>query len=105
MKQKPWPAWYHPKTYRGNFMEQAVIVLGVPIEDIRRKSRTRLYTRRRFAIAHVMRDSLNYSYRQIGDAIDLKDHTSVIHGIEQSREFVKRYPEHAAMVDALEMIA
>lgn len=103
MNTTPWPAWYQPTVTApgARFMERACRVLGATISEIREANKTKGYVRRRFALAHVMRDSLGYSYQQIGLALGL-NHSTVIYGIQRSRDLVIEDHNHASLVDALE---
>lgn len=105
MNVAPWPKWYNPSVAPGvRYMERACKVLGASIDEIRKPNRTRGYARRRFALAHVMRDSLGYTFPQIGLALGL-DHSTVIHGVRRSKQLVETDPNHAKLVDVLEMAA
>ena len=86
-----------------SFVERASYVLGVPVAELRKKTRVNEFVLRRFAIAHVMRDSLNYSYPKIARDLGLKNHTTMIHAVRKSRELVQVDRCHARMVNALEM--
>ena len=109
---KLWPDHYSPpfprklrdeiKPYRRDFMPVASTILGVSVWEIRAKNKKRRYVYRRFAIAHVMREILNYTYPQIAEAIGLDNHTSVIHAVQKSRVLVECDENHASMVNALE---
>ena len=102
------PAWYRPPCHfvlGGIYLERAARVLGVSVEEIKKSNRSFVASRRRFAIAHVMRDSLKYSYPRIAMALNYRDHSATLHGVMRSRELVASCPDHAAMVDALEMAA
>lgn len=92
------------------FIERASIVLGVPVDHIKRNDRHREAVRRRQAIAHVMRDTITIlgkpiSYPHIGRILGGYDHSTIIHNIKVSRQLVECDEDHAAMVDALEMVA
>lgn len=103
---KHWPNWYRPPTHNTQpFLIRASEILGCSIHEIRTKSRKHHYSHRRFAIAHIMRDRLGYSYPQIGRAIGLSDHTSAMHAVTASRSLVKRNREHRDMVYTLGLVA
>ncbi|WP_417615341.1 helix-turn-helix domain-containing protein [Parasphingorhabdus sp.] len=106
MNLKPWPKHYLPPrmAHRSDYLERAALVLGVTIDEIRKKKCHRVSAHRRFAIAHVMKDKLNYSYPLIGKALDL-NHSTVIHGVRKSRLMIIENSRHAAIVKALEMVA
>lgn len=106
MNLSPWPRHYVPPrmAHRYDFLERAALVLGVSIDEIRERSRSRVITRRRFAIAYVMKGQLKYSYPQIGSSLRL-DHSSVIHAVRRSNDLIKECTHFAAMVNALELVA
>jgi len=102
---KLWPSHYDPPRYpKYNFLERSEIVTGVPIELLRGGKRHKQLSRVRWAIAHVMRDSLGRTYPEISNSIGIH-HSSIIFGIKQSRQLVNNCDRHRALVDSLELLA
>jgi chromosomal replication initiation ATPase DnaA len=100
------PSWYSPPEHHaigGIFLERAANVIGISVAEIKKPNRSFVASRRRFAIAHVMRESLKYSYPRIALILNYRDHSTTCSGVARSKELVKTCPDHAAMVDALEM--
>lgn len=102
---KLWPAHYDPPRYpKYNFLERVEIVTGVPIGQLRLSSRHKEICRLRQAVAHVMHDTLGRSYGEIGISLN-RNHSTIIHGVNQSRQLISKCDRHRALVDSLEAVA
>jgi hypothetical protein len=104
-KRQLWPNWYAPPIHRKyNFLERSEAVTGLSIDEIRLHKGHRQITRVRWAVSHVMRDALGRSYPEIGNSMN-RDHSTIIYGIRKSRELALVCPDHANLINALELIA
>jgi chromosomal replication initiator protein len=56
---------------------------GVTVNDIVKRSRKREIVNARFMFCGIVKDYFDYSLVKIGEFIDNRDHTSVIHGITE----------------------
>ena len=62
---------------------------GVGVNEIVSRSRKKEIVNARFIFCSIMKDHYNYSLVYIGELIGGRDHTSVIHAINQHRSRVK----------------
>ena len=62
---------------------------GVGVNEIVSRSRKKEIVNARFIFCSIMKDYYNYSLVYIGELIGGRDHTSVIHAINQHRSRVK----------------
>jgi len=62
---------------------------GVGVHEIVSRSRKKEIVNARFIFCSIMKDHYNYSLVYIGELIGGRDHTSVIHAINQHRSRVK----------------
>lgn len=103
--QALWPSWYNPPRKKiFDYVSRASDALGIGVWELRAPNRHRAISRARWAVAHVMRDSLGRSYSEIGRDLH-RDHSTIIHGVRESRKLVTIDQAHADMVDALVMVS
>ncbi len=62
---------------------------GVSIGHIISRSRKKETVNARFIFCSIMKDYFNYSLVHVGELVGGRDHTSIIHAIEQHRSRVK----------------
>ena len=62
---------------------------GVGVHEIVSRSRKKEIVNARFIFCSIMKDHYNYSLVYIGELIGGRDHTSIIHAINQHRSRVK----------------
>ena len=62
---------------------------GVSISHIISRSRKKETVNARFIFCSIMKDYFNYSLVHVGELVGGRDHTSIIHAIEQHRSRVK----------------
>ncbi len=72
----------------GDITADAVVVataqiLDVPIRVVLSETRTRRIVRARWVAAKVLRDGLMLSLPQIADALNRRDHTTILHGLRE----------------------
>ena len=67
---------------------------GVGVNEIVSRSRKKEIVNARFIFCSIMKDHYNYSLVYIGELIGGRDHTSIIHAINQHRSRVKNEVAH-----------
>ena len=75
----------------GDITADAVVVataqiLDVPIRVVLSETRTRRIVRARWVAAKVLRDGLMLSLPQIADALNRRDHTTILHGLREIKK-------------------
>ena len=73
---------------------------GISCEQIRSKSRQKLYINARHT-AFLVASEFNYTHEAIAEAAGLGCHTTVTHGVHKARYMVQYDPEFADQVQAL----
>lgn len=77
---------------------------AISVEDITSRRRFRRVVRPRFAVIHALR-SIGFSLPRIAAMLNIKDHTSIIHALEQVDVMRPRDPDFDALCLALEAAA
>lgn len=62
---------------------------GIDVHEIVSRSRKKEIVNARFIFCSIMKDYYDYSLVHIGELVGGRDHTSVIHAIEQHRSRIK----------------
>ena len=68
-------------------------------DDIRSSSRASGTVRARYIAAHVMRSTTSRTVEQIGAALGNRDHSSIVHGLNQIDAWAKARPLNALLLD------
>ena len=68
-------------------------------DDIRSSSRTNRAVRARYIAAHIMRSTTSKTVEQIGAALGNRDHSSIVHGLNQIDAWAKARPLNALLLD------
>jgi|GEM_PF-4086824 len=58
----------------------------------------------RFAVAHVMREQLHWSYPRIAGRLGFRNHSSALYAVRQSRRLRTNCSDHARMLSELERV-
>jgi len=104
-KVQLWPSHYKPPMHRKyNFLERSEAVTGLSVDEMRLHRCNRQITRVRWAVSHVMRDTLGRSYSEIGRSMN-RDHSTIIYGVLKSRELALSCSNHVNLLNALELLA
>lgn len=76
-------------------------VTGLKPQDIRERTRRKNIVRARQAMMFALRRRTLWSTTQIGNFLNLKDHTTVLHGVRKVEHLLKAQDEIMVLVDAL----
>ena len=78
----------------------ASTLFDVPIAIIVGHSRRRRHCQARNAVAYAVRER-GWSLQEIGEALDGRDHTTIIYGLRQAERWAAADPWYAAQLAAL----
>lgn len=89
------PEFEQPKTVMGaDIIRHAAEIFGVPPMAIISQRKHRSLSYARFAAMSVMRDMTTKSLPEIGKILGNRDHTTILYGVNRSKQLMASDPEY-----------
>ncbi len=85
----------------GQIIANAAKVFKVPSRSIIGRAREPQMVDARFAVIWVARETLGYSFPRIGNALDGRDHTSIMHGYRVAGKRRDSDSDYRALLDGM----
>ena len=109
LSKMPWPKWYRPpvKPLRIDSMVMAACeAYCITKAEFKGSGRVSEFVRPRQAVCYVLRTRrTDMSFPQIARVVGKKDHSTVIHAVQQARKLRLTDMRFAALCDHLELLA